>query len=69
MNRYDDIINRKYEGSTSPRRMSMESRAAQFAPFSALSGYETAIDEKAVSEMAKFTSTDIEHSEDQETDL
>ena len=34
---------------TSPRhpRMPMESRAAQFAPFAALTGYEDAIDETA----------------------
>ncbi len=33
---YDDIINREYTGITSHPRMSMEARAAQFAPFAAL---------------------------------
>ena len=47
MSRYDDIINRKYEGSTTHKRMSMENRAAQFAPFAALTGHDAAINETA----------------------
>lgn len=33
---YDDIIDREYTGINSRTRMSMEARAAQFAPFAAL---------------------------------
>ncbi|MCM1452160.1 MAG: hypothetical protein NC102_07870 [Clostridium sp.] len=47
MNRYEDIIGRRYEGVTTRRRMSLENRAAQFAPFAALAGYEAAINETA----------------------
>ena len=47
MSRYDDIINRKYEGSTTHKRMSLENRAAQFAPFAALTGHDAAINETA----------------------
>lgn len=45
MGKYDDIINIKYTGSINPKRpkLSMEQRAAQFAPFAALTGYEEAI--------------------------
>ena len=47
MSRYDDIINRKYEGSNTHKRMSLENRAAQFAPFAALTGHDAAINETA----------------------
>ena len=41
--KYDDIINLPHHVSTSHRRMSLLERAAQFAPFAALSGYEEAV--------------------------
>ena len=43
--KYDDII--KLEHHVSPKRagMTMEDRAAQFAPFSALTGYDDVIRE------------------------
>ncbi len=44
-NKYDDIINLPHHTSTRHQRMSMESRATQFAPFSALTGYGDAIKE------------------------
>lgn len=47
MGRYDDIIDRDYKGSTSRQRMSLENRAAQFAPFAALAGHDEAINETA----------------------
>lgn len=47
MNRYDDIIDHEYCGVTSHSRMSLESRAAQFAPFAALTGHGDAISETA----------------------
>ena len=36
---YDDIINLPHHVSSSRKRMSMEERAGQFAPFAALVGY------------------------------
>lgn len=51
MNKYDDIINLPHYELKNHKRMSMESRAAQFAPFAALTGYSD-----AVSETARLTS-------------
>ena len=44
-NEYDDIINLPHHVSKRHPQMSMWNRAAQFAPFSALTGYEDAIKE------------------------
>lgn len=44
-NKYRDIIDRPYEKSTRRPQMSNSQRAAQFAPFAALSGYDEAIKE------------------------
>lgn len=45
MAHYDDIINLPHHVSKCHPQMSMWNRAAQFAPFSALTGYEDAIKE------------------------
>ena len=45
MEEYEDIINLPHHTSKRHPRMSMEARAAQFAPFAALTGYEHAIKE------------------------
>lgn len=45
MSKYDDIINIPHPTSLKHPRMSMQARAAQFAPFAALTGYEEAIEE------------------------
>ncbi|MBR6800803.1 MAG: hypothetical protein IKM61_03535 [Eubacteriaceae bacterium] len=45
--RYDDIINLPHPTSKKHPRMSRSDRAAQFAPFSALTGFSAAIDETA----------------------
>lgn len=45
MKNYDDIINLPHHISKKHPRLSMEQRAAQFAPFSVLTGYEDAINE------------------------
>ena len=45
MGKYDDIINLPHHISSKHPRLSMEQRAAQFAPFAALTGYEKAIKE------------------------
>ena len=47
MNNYDDIINLPHHVSKNHPQMSMWNRAAQFAPFAALTGYEDAIKETA----------------------
>ena len=43
MGKYDDIINLPHHESKKHPKLSMEQRAAQFAPFSALTGYEEAV--------------------------
>lgn len=45
--RYDDIINLPHHQSKSRPHMSLHDRAAQFAPFAALTGHEEAIEETA----------------------
>lgn len=47
MNNYDDIINLPHHVSVKHPRLSKEQRAAQFAPFVALTGYGDAIKETA----------------------
>lgn len=44
---YEDIINLPHPNSDKHPRMSLYDRAAQFAPFSALTGHKSAIDETA----------------------
>ena len=43
--KYVDIINLPHHVSKKHPKMSLEARAAQFAPFAALTGYEKAIKE------------------------
>ena len=45
--KYDDIINLPHHQSTERAHMSLHDRAAQFAPFAALTGHEEAIEETA----------------------
>ena len=47
ISKYEDIINIPYKKSTSRPHMSLHDRAAQFAPFAALTGHEEAIEETA----------------------
>lgn len=47
MGEYDDIINLPHHVSATRPRMSTANRAAQFAPFAALSGHDAAIKETA----------------------
>ncbi len=47
MHKYDEIINLPHYQSKDRPHMSIHDRAAQFAPFAALSGFEEAIDETA----------------------
>lgn len=45
MSKYDDIIGLEHHVSKTHPHMSVAGRAAQFAPFAALTGYEEVIDE------------------------
>ncbi len=47
MSRYDDIIELPHYEFKNHKRMSIESRSTQFAPFSALTGYEDEVKETA----------------------
>lgn len=44
MSKYDDIISLPHPNPKGRQRMSLEQRAAQFAPFAALSGFVEAIE-------------------------
>ncbi|MCI5779793.1 MAG: YolD-like family protein [Lentisphaeria bacterium] len=46
-NRYDDIIHLPHHVSQNHPQMPLRDRAAQFAPFAALTGYEAAVGETA----------------------
>ncbi len=52
--KYDNIINLPHHNSDYHPRMSMVNRAAQFAPFAALTGYGDAIDETARTTVKKI---------------
>lgn len=58
---YDDIINLPHHVSTTRPQMSTINRAAQFAPFAALTGYDAAIRETArlTDERIKLGESDI----------
>ena len=62
--RYDDIINLPHHVSPWRRPMSMENRAAQFAPFAALTGHD-----RAIGETARLTSEMTELSPDEQAEL
>lgn len=47
LSRYEDMIDLQYRGSVTHSCMPRIARAAQFAPFAALSGYEAAVKETA----------------------
>ena len=47
MRDYSDIINMPHHVSKNRPQMSMHDRAAQFAPFAALTGYDDAVKETA----------------------
>ena len=60
MGKYDNIINLPHHISSKHPRLSMEQRAAQFAPFAALTGYGDSI-----KETARLTDTRIELNEEE----
>ena len=54
-NEYDDIINLPHHVSKRHPQMSMLNRAAQFAPFAALTGYDAAINETMEKHITEIT--------------
>ncbi len=64
MNDYKDIINLPHHVSCKRRPMGRRERAAQFSPFSALTGYEAVI-----AESGRLTGERIELSEDSRAEL
>lgn len=64
MNKYENIINLQHYEFKNHKRMSMESRAAQFSPFAALTGYS-----ESVKETARLTKEKIILSEDMKSKL
>ncbi len=66
MEEYDDIINLRYEGVKQHQRMSMEARAAQFAPFAALTGHDQAIASTARSHEESFNKPTVDDDDDLE---
>ena len=58
MNKYDDIINLTHHTSPTRQRMPIRDRAAQFAPFAALTGYDGVIEETARLTDAQDASSD-----------
>ena len=64
MENYEDIIRLPHHVSKKHPRLSMEQRAAQFAPFAALTGYED-----AVRETARITEDRIELDEEEKIKL
>ena len=62
--KYDDIIKLSHHISKKHPQMSMEERAAQFAPFAALVGYEDAVEETA-----RITTKRIELNEEEKDTL
>ena len=61
---YNDLVNLPHHVSASRQPMSSADRAAQFAPFAALTGYED-----AVAEAGRITGTHIELDEQQQVEL
>lgn len=64
MSQYDDIIHLPHHVSTRHPQMALQDRAAQFSPFSALTGHE-----EAISETARLTDMFIELDEDRKAQL
>lgn len=61
MSKYDDIINLPHHVSKNRPPMPMRNRAAQFAPFAALTGHD-----EAISETARLTNSKIELSAEEQ---
>ena len=64
MDSYDDIINLPHYRSPNRKPMPVENRAAQFAPFAALSGHD-----EAIAETARITDERIELTNEEKLDI
>lgn len=64
MSKYENIINLPHYELKNHQRMSMESRAAQFSPFAALTGYS-----ESVKETARLTDKERDLSEDMKSKI
>ena len=64
MSNYDDIIHLPHHVSKRHPQMSMWNRAAQFAPFAALTGYEDAIQESAKENENLFNADNTDNPEE-----
>lgn len=62
--KYGDILHEPRPVSVKHRPMSPENRAAQFAPFAALTGYDSAIEETA-----RYTEDSVELDEDKKAEI
>lgn len=62
MNKYDKIINLKHYDPKFHKRMSIENRSCQFAPFSALTGYDDDVKEagRITEDERRLTEEDID---------
>lgn len=58
MSNYDDIINLPHHVSKNHPQMTMYQRAAQFAPFAALTGHDKAIEQTARQNAESFDKQD-----------
>lgn len=58
--KYDDIIDLPHHVSTTRPQMSMHDRAAQFAPFAALTGHEEAVKDMAEQVREQMEYRDVE---------
>lgn len=63
MGEYDDIISLPHHVSKKRKAMPLADRAAQFAPFSALTGYEACVKEAAEITTVKNSALDRENFE------
>ena len=63
MGNYDDIINLPHHVSKRHPQMSMWNRAAQFAPFAALTGYDAAINDTKEKVQDEFETTNNDNDE------
>ena len=62
--KYDDIINLEYHKSTKHKPMSLYARSCQFAPYSALTGYEDLVKQTAIDMENNFNKKEPDEFED-----
>jgi len=65
MSKYDDIINMPHHVSDRHPQMSMHSRAGQFSPFAALTGYDEEVDKMSVKAAKNYEEAGLFYSQDE----